>query len=479
MSISSSLSNAMSGLSAMARSVENVSSNLANANVDGYGRRELVVTSDRFGGVQISAVQREVDLQVVEDRRKHDAYSAFHQQTSQFHAVIETAIGQPQEFGSLAQRVSDLDAALIQAESRPDLESRLDAVASAAKSLTIQVQNISQAVQSERGRADQQISEDVNALTMGLQKIKDLNHAIRVGSPSDVSTLSLLDQRQQVLDQLSHLVPMKTYARPEGEIAIYTETGTALLDGRVADIEFTAASGMTPYQSPTMGLSNLVIDGDPVDFSRPNNPFSGGGIAAQFSIRDDLAVTAQAQIDSFAGNLIDRFQSASVDPSLGPADAGIFTDNQSQYVAINELGLSQRLELNALIDPQQGGSPTKIRTGLNVASGPLLDSTILTNLGESLRASVLPSSTTLGQTALSLSGLADIFVTDVSGQKEAGSSEHKYALQYRDSFKAEELAGGVDTDQEMQKLLLIENAYAANARVIQAADDMLQSLLRI
>ena len=38
---------------------------------------------------------------------------------------------------------------------------------------------------------------------------------------------------------------------------------------------------------------------------------------------------------------------------------------------------------------------------------------------------------------------------------------------------------GVDTDTEMQKLLLIEQAYAANARVIQTVDELMQQLLEL
>jgi flagellar hook-associated protein 1 FlgK len=43
----------------------------------------------------------------------------------------------------------------------------------------------------------------------------------------------------------------------------------------------------------------------------------------------------------------------------------------------------------------------------------------------------------------------------------------------------QELAAGVDTDAELQKLILIEQAYAANARMIQTVDEMMQTLLRI
>ncbi|MEZ5917889.1 MAG: flagellar basal body rod C-terminal domain-containing protein [Parvularculaceae bacterium] len=38
---------------------------------------------------------------------------------------------------------------------------------------------------------------------------------------------------------------------------------------------------------------------------------------------------------------------------------------------------------------------------------------------------------------------------------------------------------GVDTDRELQNLLLIEQAYAANARVIEVASQMIQRLLEL
>jgi len=46
-------------------------------------------------------------------------------------------------------------------------------------------------------------------------------------------------------------------------------------------------------------------------------------------------------------------------------------------------------------------------------------------------------------------------------------------------FEEQLLAQGVDSDAEMQRLLLIEKAYAANARIIETADAMLRRLLEI
>ena len=38
---------------------------------------------------------------------------------------------------------------------------------------------------------------------------------------------------------------------------------------------------------------------------------------------------------------------------------------------------------------------------------------------------------------------------------------------------------GVDTDQELSRLLQVEQAYSANARVVQVVDDLFQRLLQI
>ena len=50
MSLSLSLSSAVSGLQASARSAELVSSNVANALTDGYGRRDIQLTARSLGG---------------------------------------------------------------------------------------------------------------------------------------------------------------------------------------------------------------------------------------------------------------------------------------------------------------------------------------------------------------------------------------------------------------------------------------------
>ena len=61
----------------------------------------------------------------------------------------------------------------------------------------------------------------------------------------------------------------------------------------------------------------------------------------------------------------------------------------------------------------------------------------------------------------------------------ASQSDSSFASAQQMSLKSIELENGVDTDNELQKLLVIERSYAANAKVIQTVEALLDQLMRI
>jgi len=79
--------------------------------------------------------------------------------------------------------------------------------------------------------------------------------------------------------------------------------------------------------------------------------------------------------------------------------------------------------------------------------------------------------------ARSLSGFASEIASAQSVRRLGAEAGTAFAAARSDALRAELLRAGVDTDEEMQNLLLIEQAYAANAKVFQTADDMIQILL--
>ena len=96
MSISGSLSSALSGLTAAAKAAEVVSSNIANATTEGYGRRELVTTPRAVGssgqGVKIVGVRRHVDPILLGDRRRAEAMQGERDTRAAFLQRLERAL---------------------------------------------------------------------------------------------------------------------------------------------------------------------------------------------------------------------------------------------------------------------------------------------------------------------------------------------------------------------------------------------------
>ena len=58
-------------------------------------------------------------------------------------------------------------------------------------------------------------------------------------------------------------------------------------------------------------------------------------------------------------------------------------------------------------------------------------------------------------------------------------TRESFADSLNQTLRTEELRNGVDTDTEMQQLLVIEQAYDANARIIETISEMLDTLTRL
>ena len=201
---------------------------------------------------------------------------------------------------------------------------------------------------------------------------------------------------------------------------------------------------------------------------------------AQFEIRDELAVEAQSQLDALSRDLIDRFADPAVDSTLGVGDAGLFTDEGAAFDPLDEVGLSARLTINAAVDPDQGGETWRIRDGIGAtAPGNVGDSALLQNLTEAFSTQRIPGSGSFGTGAFGATELMSSFMSQIASERLQADQSMAFSVAQHDELVQLELANGVDSDAELQRLILIEQVYAANARIIEAADEMMQSLLRI
>lgn len=481
MTLSHSISNALSGLQASARGVQVASSNVANAMVEGYAPRRLALVSAAGaagGGVRITGIHRQDDPALAGMLRQSGAERAAAGTEIAFWDRLATAMGEPGDGNGIVARITAFESALVEAADRPDLDYLHASAAHAADSLAGALNHASTDIQSQRQEADAAIARDVEALNRGLNEVARLNTDIlrrqAVGDPA----LDLVEKREMLVTELSEIVPMREQTRPDGRLALYTAGGQMLLDGSVPmKVGFQPAGTITAGMSLADGqLSGLTLDGRPVP-SGPQAPMGGGRLGAQFAIRDSHAPKAQEQLDQLAADLIARYADPATDPTLPPGEPGLFTDDGAAPGSPPAPGLAGRVEINAVLTPAGGGEYWRLRDGLGAAApGAVGDPAQLMRLLDAIET---PLPATPGGTANSLAGHAGQTIGSIGQSRHAAEMREGFALSRHDTLFEQMLAGGVDTDGELQRLMTLEKAYAANARVMQVADDLLRRLMEI
>ncbi len=476
MSISSAFANAASGLTASARAVQVASANIANAMTEGYAARRIdlvpATLAGTGGGVRVAGITRLTDPVLIGLHRDSFASAEADARTSSFWQRVESTVGLPG--GGLSQALSDLDSALISASERPDLDQRLARVTTSAKALVAGIGAAGDTVQTLRLEADTAIARDVATLNAGLARVGALNDGIVRLQASGQSTLGLLDERQALVSSLSAIVPLREIPRSDGRVMLFSTGGELLLDLKSAEIRFSATPAVDAGMRNGAGLSPLSI-GDRVIDMGSGGPMAGGRLAAGFHIRDVDAPQVQQGLDALAADLINRFADPATDTTLPPGAPGLFTDGGGLVSAVP--GLTSRLAVNTAVLTEQGGALWRLRDGIAAAApGPVGNAVQVGNL---LAALDRPVAAATGQPAQGATGRMAALIAEISTSRDVAETGAASTRARHEALGEQVLAQGVDTDAEMQQLLLIEQAYAANARVIETADAMLRRLLEI
>jgi flagellar hook-associated protein 1 FlgK len=224
-------------------------------------------------------------------------------------------------------------------------------------------------------------------------------------------------------------------------------------------------------------LGGLTLNGEPVPGSGAAGRRTGGKLEAAFLLRDQILPARQAALDAVARDLVERFSDPAVDPTLLPGQPGLLSDEGGVVDPLDIVGISGRLRVSAAIDPDAGGALFRLRDGLNATvPGPLGRSEGLDAWREALAAQRPlagggPARSAVGHAAHAAGSLA---AARIEAEDEVSFAGARY-----NGLRERELALGVDTDAEMQTLLLVEQAYAANARVIETVDALIRRLMEI
>ena len=481
MSLSASLSAAVGGLDLTTRRAEVVARNVANSDQAGYASRGIETSGGGIGTPGSgSIVTRSVDPRLVQLRRESESALTGDEIINSFHARLDEAFGDPDQSGSLQDRLARFDAALVTASVDPNSEVGLGAAVDAAVNLTETLNKLDAIITTERQEADTEIGRAVALLNSDLSDVAELNADIRRLNSGGHDVANLLDQRGLLIDRISSQIPVRELPRDGGVVALVSQGGLLLIDGDPATFSFESRSPITPSMTSPIQLSTLSYNGREVPVSGGSNSVPGGGLEQLFKVRDEIAPEATQQLDSLAAEIIDRFEDSTLDTSRATGDPGLFTDNGASLPATPDEGLAGRIEVNSLVREDLGGETWRLRDGLGSASESSGEnSDLLLGYSSTIAQSRVPVLSGLPSTSGSL---IDHFATlkSIESNKRISSEDQLSLSQARSSeLIAQRDGGAVDIDSEMRRLVEIEQTYAANARVIQAVSEMMNRITEI
>ncbi|GHF36257.1 flagellar hook-associated protein FlgK [Seohaeicola zhoushanensis] len=463
--ITSAFNVARSGLAINSQWSEVVSGNIANADNPDYGRRTLNRASFSDGSVVATGVIRATDASLTRMFREEYGRMTRQEALSTGLTAYTTALGSIDDAGAPTQLLSQFQTSLDFLFNDPGQSSLQQAALQSAQALTRGLNRVSGDLDTATNETYQRLTSDMTEANKLMQQISDVNTKLARTEPNSALYVTLKDQQESALNQLSAYADIKISDGPQGSVNVRTTGGARLIDGtEVFNFEYDRGTGV------------LTAGGYEVTPGRAIG-VSEGSIAGHVELLVTTLPKIRLQLDEFARGLIQTFENS--DASIAPPAAGLFTDNGAAYDPASLTGLAGRISVNDAVNPNAGGALWRLRDGIGATTpGAQGEST---QLGAFIDALDAPQSFDGASGLPTGIALSEFGAAMISAQQDirarADEAFDNYAASAGSIDDARLNAQGVSLDDELQQLLMVEKSYAANAQVISALSDMLDALL--
>jgi flagellar hook-associated protein 1 FlgK len=312
------LTNGVSGLLAFQQALDTTSNNISNASTAGYSR-ELVnlgtQDSNVYGngwmgnGVQVQSIQRVFDETVAGQVRSatssYNQLNTFATQAAQIDDLLGSSSAgistQLQNFSNAVQNVAD----------SPTSTSTRQALLSQATTLTSSLQGFDSSLQTLDTEANASIGSEATTITSLAQSIAQINQQIAAvnGQSQQQPANDLLDQRDQLITQLSSHINVTTSMQSDGTENVYIGSGQALVSGDKAATLVATANVYDPAESDV----SLKSHGGSVDVTQNLSGGTLGGILQFRSQMIDPTRNSLGQIAVTVANAVNQQNNAGMD----------------------------------------------------------------------------------------------------------------------------------------------------------------------
>jgi flagellar hook-associated protein 1 FlgK len=480
--LSTALTHALSGLTVSAAQTAVTARNVSFAGEPDYVRRVTQVSTLSDGSAVLAATTRSVDGLLQADALKASADSSGQSVVLDAYGQLSATVGEVSADGSLAAGINALAIRLADYEADPSSQSLAGAAVMAAKDVAQGLNDATATVQNLRAAADQAIAQSVNTINSLLQRFQAANQTVINSNSDDAARNDALDQRDAILSQLAQEIGIRTVKRGANDVAIYTDSGVTLFETTARQVTFQPTGA---FSATTTG-SAVYADGVRITGDGSVMPSAAGKLQAQVMVRDRMAPQYQSQLDEVARGLVSAFAEHDQSGAGLPAVTGLFSHGGSPAVPAAGVAVPG-LAATIAVNPAALATPQTLRDGGFGGAAYVYNSTGAAGYQARLTGLINALSAPQGfdpAAGMGTSGTVDSMARSSAAWLEQGrsSAEQSAIVASARAARAREAlqrVTGVNIDEEMTRLLDLDKAYQASAKVMTIVNQMMQQLVNV
>ena len=311
------LSTSVSGLLAFQQALDVTSNNISNASTPGYSVETANLaeapgqqTTAGFvgNGVDVQSITRTFNEFLAQQVRSSQAsYSSSNTLATQAAQVDNMLSGSSTGLTATLQSFVN---SLQTVATTPTSTAARQALLSQAQALAQQLTTYDSQISQFGAQLETQVSGDVSQINTITANIASLNQQIATASSAGQTPNQLLDQRDQLITQLSKYVSVQTNTESNGAMDVYVGTGQALVTGASAS---TLSTVPGTYDASQLGIT---ISGGGGTKANITSEISGGDLGGLLSARSqvlDPARNAIGQVSVAVASIVNQQQQSGMD----------------------------------------------------------------------------------------------------------------------------------------------------------------------
>lgn len=394
-------------------SLSTTSHNISNVNTDGYNRQRVQqgTQAPNFeggyylgSGATISTVERIFDSFLADQVRVFTSQEKQFDTFSTFASQVDDLLGSPQlslssGLQGFFDSVQDVANDPTSIPARQVMLTEADTLANRFNTLDTQLNAFNEQVNINLDNA----IKEVNIISQG---IASLNQSITEASGgSGVPPNDLMDQRDELINQLSSYISVSTNEQSNGGINVFIGNGQALVVGQTS-IKLSVTSSTSDISRYEVGYGQSAFN--------VSAQLSGGIIGGLLTVRQNVIDPAITEIDALAVGMIDTINAQhttglTLDGQAGgnffePTNASIQSAGSIRLAIINPRDIAVAFPVSTASSSSNSGT-AELEVKMVDGSDPLFDprTTLLSDFTLSYDNTSIPSSYSIsyaGETAI-------------------------------------------------------------------------------